>query len=32
MEGLTAADVLNGIQKFAFFMQFLAPPAPCHAG
>jgi CxxC motif-containing protein (DUF1111 family) len=28
MEGLTAADVLNGIQKFAFFMKFLAAPAP----
>jgi len=28
MDGVTAADVLNGIQKFAFFMKFLAPPAP----
>jgi len=28
MGGVTAADVLNGIQKFAFFMKFLAPPAP----
>jgi CxxC motif-containing protein (DUF1111 family) len=27
MDGATAADVLNGIQKFAFFMKFLAPPA-----
>ena len=28
MDGVTAADVLNGIQKFAFFMKFLAPSAP----
>ena len=28
MDGVTAADVLNGIQKFAFFMKFLAPPVP----
>jgi CxxC motif-containing protein (DUF1111 family) len=28
MDGLTAADVLNGIQKFAFFMKFLGPPQP----
>jgi CxxC motif-containing protein (DUF1111 family) len=26
MEGTSAADVLSGIQKFAFFMKFLAPP------
>jgi CxxC motif-containing protein (DUF1111 family) len=31
MDGLTAADVLNGIQKFAFFMKFLAPPQPAPA-
>jgi CxxC motif-containing protein (DUF1111 family) len=31
MEGASAADVLNGIQKFAFFMKFLAPPAPAPA-
>jgi CxxC motif-containing protein (DUF1111 family) len=29
--GSTAADVLNGIQKFAFFMKFLAAPAPAPA-
>ena len=28
MEGATAADMLNGIQKFAFFMKFLAQPTP----
>jgi CxxC motif-containing protein (DUF1111 family) len=28
MDGATAADVLSGIQKFAFFMKFLAPPSP----
>jgi CxxC motif-containing protein (DUF1111 family) len=28
MDGTSAADVLNGIQKFAFFMKFLAPPTP----
>ena len=28
MDGATAADVLSGIQKFAFFMKFLAPPTP----
>jgi CxxC motif-containing protein (DUF1111 family) len=31
MDGATAADVLGGIQKFAFFMKFLAPPAPVAA-
>jgi CxxC motif-containing protein (DUF1111 family) len=31
MDGLTAADVLNGIQKFAFFMKLLAPPQPAPA-
>jgi CxxC motif-containing protein (DUF1111 family) len=28
MDGATAADMLSGIQKFAFFMKFLAPPTP----
>ena len=28
LDGTSAPDVLNGIQKFAFFMKFLAPPAP----
>jgi CxxC motif-containing protein (DUF1111 family) len=28
MDGATAADMLSGIQKFTFFMKFLAPPAP----
>ena len=27
-EGVTASDVLSGIQKFAAFMRFLAPPVP----
>ncbi len=31
MDGATAADVLNGIQKFAFFMKFLAAPTPAPA-
>jgi CxxC motif-containing protein (DUF1111 family) len=31
MDGVTASDMLNGIQKFAFFMKFLAPPAPAPA-
>ena len=28
MDGKTAAEVLSGIQKFAFFMKFLAAPVP----
>jgi CxxC motif-containing protein (DUF1111 family) len=28
MDGATAADMLSGIQKFTFFMKFLAPPEP----
>jgi CxxC motif-containing protein (DUF1111 family) len=28
MDATTAAEMLNGIQKFAFFMKFLAPPTP----
>jgi CxxC motif-containing protein (DUF1111 family) len=28
LDGAGAADVLSGIQKFAFFMRFLAPPRP----
>jgi CxxC motif-containing protein (DUF1111 family) len=28
MDGVTAPDMLSGIQKFTFFMRFLAPPAP----
>jgi len=28
MDGTSAADMLNGIQKFAFFMKFLAAPTP----
>ena len=28
VDGTSAADVLSGIQKFAFFMRFLAPPTP----
>src|SRR6185503_7945370 len=28
MDGTSAADMLNGIQKFAFFMKFLAGPTP----
>jgi CxxC motif-containing protein (DUF1111 family) len=31
MDGKTAAEVLNGIQKFAFFMKFLAAPVPARA-
>jgi len=31
MDGATAADVLSGIQKFAFFMKFLAAPTPAPA-
>jgi CxxC motif-containing protein (DUF1111 family) len=27
-EALTPADALNGLQKFAMFMRFLAPPTP----
>jgi CxxC motif-containing protein (DUF1111 family) len=27
-EGVTAADHLSAIEKFAFFMRFLAPPSP----
>ena len=28
LDGTSASDVLSGIQKFAFFMKFLAPPVP----
>ena len=28
MDGATAPDMLSGIQKFTFFMKFLAPPTP----
>jgi CxxC motif-containing protein (DUF1111 family) len=28
LDGTSAPDVLSGIQKFAFFMKFLAPPTP----
>jgi len=28
LEGTSAPDVISGIQKFAFFMKFLAPPSP----
>src|SRR5262245_7381231 len=28
VDGTSASDVLSGIQKFAFFMRFLAPPTP----
>ncbi len=31
LEGVTAPEMLNGIQKFAFFMKFLAAPAPAAA-
>jgi CxxC motif-containing protein (DUF1111 family) len=31
MDGVTAPEMLNGIQKFAFFMKFLAGPAPAAA-
>jgi CxxC motif-containing protein (DUF1111 family) len=31
MDGTSPADMLNGIQKFAFFMKFLAPPTPAPA-
>jgi CxxC motif-containing protein (DUF1111 family) len=27
-EGTTPAEILSGIEKFAFFMRFLAPPTP----
>jgi len=31
MDGVTAPEMLNGIQKFAFFMKFLGAPAPAPA-